>query len=356
MTPGIALIGSGKEDVMMRVVAGLICAAIFSGAAAAQIFPDLEITEIQRRMQSPAETPPDPGPAPADPRPQPDPSEQVNAYERFQEVLAEYQSNLDAIRRESSEYTRDIHVSVRAYVEGMYLLRMGRYTEAERVLSRVGHSVSREREVTDEAGLALIAEIKAGKAYYYGAIALTMTFWDNFRTESDLQRAWSNALARAQRSHLSTFETQAGRGNLADYDEVERLIVSFRLNGESNWRTRWQAEQRVREHHQNAESWQSLVQATGSGDSLTRQVTTPDHIRQRAALRVLVELFQESAYVASGLADIALGYNHIAIGQIKDYRAHFQPKPYHRPAAADRLAQAASAADRLVTAIEGLKG
>jgi hypothetical protein len=336
----------------------ILLTALCSVAAHAQIFPHLEIGEIQRRIQQ-GDTTPDPGTQPDKPdvpdKPETPVVDRTKAYDRYQQLVRQYKAEERAIRTESVSYAESLHESVRGYLEGLFLLRMGFYSEAETRLMRVGHRVTSDRDITSEGGRAIIAEIKAGKAYFHAAIAASMSSWADFDSADDLNTAWDRAWEQVTRRPLRSFENARNRNQLEDFEDVNRLFASLRINGRSHWRARWNAEREVRQTPISAAAWQQLASSLGPGEGLGREDMTPNYLLQRAALTVLTELFQDAEFVVGGRADIARGFNYLGIGQIKDYTRHFAPKPYHAGDAGTRLLMARGLADRLVEVLEGLK-
>lgn len=321
----------------------LMLLALLSPCLAAQIFPHIEKPDVQRRAGvQPSEAPKPPAAAPVE---ETIPDSEA-AHERFSELLEKFSRDNAVFRDIQAKQLSRIHPSIRDYITGIILLRLGQYNDAERRLRAVGHSVTREGETQPEAVQQEITRIRRGDAYLYRIAAATMRHWT---TEDD---AVERALQRAQRDAegiIRELRNHAQAGRILDGDAILNAANNWLEAMPERWAARRTAEVEARHNLGEALAWRELAAAT-SGERPS-DTFTPNYLMQRAALMVLKEFWPDDPQVTGGFADLELGRNHQLALQLDEWEAFFEPQPYHseggeRTLAAGKI-QAQSRADWL---------
>lgn len=317
----------------------------------AQIFPRIEKEDVQRRIQSGK---PEPERESPDTEPAAPPVQAVDgtkAYKRFSDLLESYRKDEKAIREASTRHTSKVHPSVRDYLDGIVLLRLGYYGDAAKKLKAVGSSVRNEDKAPEQCHN-IIREIKAGRAWFFRMVAVVMDHWKDFETEEQMLSAWEKAYKEAEKL-VSDARREVDRKKI-DNEQLPLQMNGWLNNGRIYWKNLYAAQQNVKSLPANANTWKALIAATGGREG-SRDEYTPMYLVQRAALEVAREFFQHDDLVSGGTADAGLGWNHVGTAQLDDWKGYFEPKPYHKPGGKIALGAARLLAEGVVKQMEGLK-
>ncbi|MBX3458395.1 MAG: hypothetical protein KF696_00355 [Planctomycetes bacterium] len=317
----------------------------------AQIFPRIEKDDVQRRIQSgkPEPEKEEPGAEPAAPPEQAVDGEK--AYKRYLELLERYRKDEKSIREASDRHLSKVHPSVREYLEGVVLLRLGYYRDAEKKLKAVGSTVRNEDKAPEQCRN-VIRDIKSGRAYFFRMVAVVMDHWKDFETEEQMLAAWDKAYKAAEKL-VNEARKEVDRKRI-DNEQLPQQMNGWLLNGRLYWKNLYAAQQNVKSLPGNANTWKALVTATGGREG-SRDEYTPMYLVQRAALEVAREFFQHDDLVTGGTVDAGLGWNHVATAQLDEWKAYFEPKPYLKPGGRIALGAARLLAEGLVKQLEELK-
>jgi hypothetical protein len=320
---------------------------LFCSSVNAQIFPRIEKEEVRKRIQSGKDN----APQPADKDESAPPPAEVDGTRvlaRFRELQDSYKRDEKAFKDSIEKQTADMHVAVRDYMEGLLLLRLGQYREADIKLARVSLT-PRKEDATSDGQRTIIEDIKSGRAYHFRMIAVAMQYWGDFKDEEALNAAWAKArrncdkvVAEVQKIRTTAAEERATRMN------------AWLVNAPVMWRTAWTALQNVEKHPDNPKTWKKLATATGVPEEASEDFT-PMYFVQRAALEVLIQFWPKDDYVTGGFADVTLGFNYIALMQTGGWEARFDPQPYHTDGGKNTLAAGKTTGAAYVRLLNQLK-
>lgn len=338
---------------MTRLVL-MLALLLFTATAQAQIFPRIEKEDVKKRIAS--------GGAQPEERPEPEPADeeapaQVDGalvLKRYREILDGLQKDERGQKKAMTKHTDEVHESVRDYLEGIFLLRLGMYKEAERKLKDVGVSVRREGEIKTPELMKFSEEVKAGKAYYYRMMAVILREYGSFKTEAEAEAAWAKAAEEGGKVKRE-LEKLVDSGKVPGETDVLRDMTAWLLTAKREWLNLHKAEQNVVEYPDNLNSWTFLVNNTGSKQNELQKEYTPNYLKQRAALQVIKEFWPKAPYVAGGVADVTLTLNHIGCGQLDGWEAFLEPRDYHNLAGKIVLKKARDNAKTYIDIIEALK-
>jgi hypothetical protein len=320
----------------------LLCAP-----ASAQIFPRIEKEEVRKRIQSGK----DDTPPPADKdegAPPPTEVDGAKVLARYRELLDAYKRDEKAFKESIERQTADMHVAVRDYMEGVLLLRLGQYREADIKLGRVGFTPKKD-EAKSDGQRTIIEDIKSGRAYHFRMIAVAMQYWDDFKDEEALNAAWAKA-----RRNCDKVVADVRKQRAPGAEERATRMNAWLVNAPVMWRTAWSALQNAEKHPDNPNTWKKLATATGVPEEASEDFT-PMYFVQRAALEVLIQFWPKDAYVTGGFADVTLGFNYIAMMQTRGWEALIEPQPYHTDGGKNTLAAGKTTGAAYVRLLNQLK-
>jgi hypothetical protein len=332
----------------------IVALGLFTAVAQAQVFPRIEKEDVKKRVASGGPQPeekPEPEPAVEEPAAQLDGAQVLR---RYREVLGGLVKDERGQKKAMTRHTDEVHESVRDYLEGIFLLRLGMYKEAERKLKDVGISVRREGEIKTPQLINFTEEVKAGKAYYYRMMAVILQKYDEFKTEKDAENAWGKAVEEGGKVKRE-LEKLVDSGRVSGETDVLRDMTAWLLTAKREWLNLHKAEKNIAEYPENLNSWTFLVGNTGSKQNELQKEYTPHYLKQRAAIQVIKEFWPRAPYVAGGVADVTLALNHIGCGQLDGWEAHLEPKDYHNLAGKLVLKKARDNAKIYIDTIEALK-
>jgi hypothetical protein len=336
---------------MTKYITALLIATLLAASAHAQIFPRIEKDDVKKRIAGGAAQPEE---EPTEPTPEENPADVdgAAALRRYNELLSGYLKEEKAQRKAMTKHTDELFAGVRDYYEGVFLLRMGFYKDAERKLKDVGVSVRNEKDIATPELLRAAEEIKAGKAYYYRMIAAVMLEYTGFKTEKDAEAAWKKAALEGikVRDELSAL---VDRGKVSD-DDYTQEMTAWLLTAHTEWLKLFKAEQNLQDHPENLNTWLFVVGATGIRQD-DKIEYTPNFLKQRAALTVIKEFWPESLWVKSAVIDAGLGQNRLQVGQLDDIETFFEKQPYHSVLGAAGLQKQLDAVKDALRQVEALK-
>lgn len=327
---------------------------LLTSVAQAQVFPRIEKEDVKKRAASGAVQPeekPEPEPTVDEKTPQVDGAQVLR---RYREILGGLVKDERGQKKAMTRHTEEVHESVRDYLEGIFLLRLGMYKEAERKLKDVGVSVRREDEIKTPELTRFAEEVKAGKAFYYRMMAVILQKYDDFKTEKDAETAWIKAAEEGGKVKRE-LEKLVDSGKVSGETEVLRDMTAWLLTARREWLNLHKAEQNIAEYPENLNSWTFLVNNTGSKQNELQKEYTPHYLKQRAAILVIKEFWAQAPYVAGGVADVTLALNHIGCGQLDGWEAHLEPQDYHNLAGRLLLKKARDNVKGYIEIIEALK-
>jgi hypothetical protein len=338
----------------MRNLIVLLSSVLLTGALSAQVFPRIEKSDVKERIasgKSDPESRPDPKPKPKTRRLVVD-GEKV--LKRYNELLDEYQKNMRTRKKDIRKQIDDLHVSVQDYFEGVFLLRLGEYKDAERKLKGVGVNVRHKSEIKTPELQKASDDIEKGVAYYFRMIAVVMQEWDDFKDEEEAKKAWKGASEKAMkvRGELNRLVKD---GKAASDSNVVNLMTAWLLAGRRQWLQTWRFEKNIHEHPESQYTWQFFIAATGSKGNNMKEEYTPNYLKQRAALTVMKEFFPDAGYIKDGRCDSTLAVNYLSTGQVDQVEPCLEVKSYHTMLARTKLQQARKALNDFKALIESLK-
>jgi hypothetical protein len=338
------------------VVGNCVIVTAAASPLPAQVFHRIEKAEVAKRIASGRDDTPATSSTEAEPK-TPD-VDGAKVLERFNALLEGYKRDDKSLRDAAGKHISTMHVSVRDYINGLVLLRLGHYREAALRLKSTGATVKKEDEATGEELRGVIAEIKSGEAYYFRMIAFAMQHWDDFKNEEALTLAWGKARREAEKV-LDELRKENDRGKIQNGKEQVARTSRWLVNAPLLWKTTWTAQQNVRAVPGNVNSWKKLAAVTGvpqekSAEGYTEDYT-PMYLVQRAALLVVREFWPEDESVRNGWVDARLGFNHLATAQLDDWQAFFQIKGYHTKSGENWLNANKASADNYARQMQGLK-
>lgn len=336
--------------------ATLIALLAFAGCLSAQIFPKIEKEEVKKRIAEGNTNRPEPEPEEEE-EPENEPSSHVDgekAQARYHEILDDYFKNSRATQKATTSHTDDFHPAVQEFFEGVCLLRLGFYRDAERTFKSVKHRVRGEDSIENEEVANLAAEIKSGAAYYYRAMAAALQEWDDFDDREELDKSWQRAVKAAEKVK-DELEGLIRRGLIEDGGKWVQAISVWVHEAKDHWVKLWRAEQNIKEYPANVNSWRTLINVTSSRTYKLEEEFVPAYLKQRAAIEVIKEFWPDDEYVTGGRADMAIGANRVSTCQLDDWVAHYAPKPYHSEAGKRALRGARFVMQKLVERIESMK-
>ncbi|MCA8912979.1 MAG: hypothetical protein KDB82_14865 [Planctomycetes bacterium] len=305
----------------------LVC--LLAGSLSAQVFPRIEKKAVMSRITSGK---PEPEvketPEPEDPVDKEDVVDGEKALKRYNELLAGYARDERAQKKAFTKHTDEVHVSVRDYLEGIYLMRLGYYKDAERKLKDVGVNVRRESEISTPELIAASEEIKDGSSYYYRMIAVVMQEWDDFKDQEEAEEAWKKASTEGIKIRAELVKL-VKEGKASSDSDVEKLMTGWLLAAKRQWVQTWRRETNIHEHPESSLSWQFFIASTGSRGNNMKEEYTPNYLKQRAALQVMKEFWPDSAYLKNGTCDATLAVNYLSTGQLDDVEPCLEVKEYH---------------------------
>lgn len=317
----------------------VLLAALFASVSYAQVFPRIEKEDVKKRIATgSAEPEAKDEPEPEDP-PKDTDVDGDKVLKRYNELLAEYLKDDRAQKKASTKHTDEMHVSVRAYFEGVFLLRMGMYKEAERKLKDVGVEVKRESEIKSDALQKQADEIKKGVAFFHRMIAVVMQHWDDFKTEEDAEAAWQKA-SKEGVDIRSDLEKLIKAGKASSDSNIVQYMTAWLLVAKRQWVQTWKHEQNIRKHPESQFSWQFFIASTGSRQNNMKEDYTPQYLKQRAALQVMREFFPHTNYVRGGNCDVTLAVNFLSVGQLDEVDDALTARDYHSIAGRAELLKA----------------
>ena len=318
----------------------------------AQVFPRIEKTEVKQRIATGAKDIEDSDKPDTKPDDRAAPVDGDKVLKRYNEILAGYTEREQ--KKLMTKHTQDLHISVRDYLEGIFLLRLGMYKDAGRKLDDVGYTIKRESEIATPELLKLTDEIKSGKAYYYRMMAVVLEHYKDFKDEKEAEAAWMSAAkdgTKVRRELERLVDTDKLTGSL----DIVGDMTSWLITARREWLGLYKAERNINEHPESILTWQLLINSTGSKQNDMKQEYTPNYLKQRAALRVVKEFWPAANYVIGGWADVTLGLNHLGSGQIDDWQTYLEPKSYHTDGGKKVLIGAQAVAKGYMDVIEALK-
>ncbi|MCB9894342.1 MAG: hypothetical protein H6839_07830 [Planctomycetes bacterium] len=328
----------------------LLCLA--TGATSAQVFPRIEKADVKKRIATGGEQPDDVDPKDDDPKDTAVAVDGPTVLRRYRELLKGYNDSDE--KKAMTKHVNELHVSVRDYLEGVFLLRLGYYKEAERKLKDVGHTVRKENELSTPELLNLANDIKSGMAYYYRMMAVALQHFDDFKNEKEAQDAWADAAKEAGKVRRE-LDKLVSSNSITGSEDVPPKMTAWLLTTKREWLNLFKAEQNIEASPENVLSWQFLVSNTGSKQNDMKQEYTPNYLKQRAALTVIKEFWPKALYVTGGWADVTLAINHLGSGQLDNWRDYLEEKDYHGPGGRTTLKKARDGTEEYVKVIEALK-
>lgn len=322
----------------------------------AQVFPRLEkpaVAEHTGGGDSNEKTPPDDDPVPD--KPQPEPAvDGAAVLKRYDELLKSLLDDKRGNQDRTKGTVNRCHESVRDYLTGRSLLKLGYYSEAEKTLEDVGHSVKKGDDVKSAELKMLHAEIRAGKAYHYRMVAAVMQHYTNFSDDEDYEKAWKKATADATKI-IERLQKALDQGKV---DEAARTTIaemnSWLVTEKSQWRALWSAEKQVRANPAQPGMWIALAGAVTSHGNNNEY--TPHFLKQRAAITLVKEYWPRQPYVVGGLADSTLALNYAASLQLEDAGQWCEPKEYHSMVGRVALKEARKKVDEIADIVGRLAG
>ncbi|MCB9933448.1 MAG: hypothetical protein H6841_08510 [Planctomycetes bacterium] len=336
---------------MARLVV-LIALATLASAAQAQVFPRIEKEDVKQRIATGApQSEEKPEPAVED---KPSEVDGARALRRYREILEGFEKDERGQKKAMTRHTEELHESVRDYLEGVFMLRLGMYKEADRKLKDVGHAVRREGEIKTPELLNIAEEVRSGKAYYYRMMAVILREYESFKSEADAEAAWKKAADEGGKVKRE-LEKLVDSGKVSGEKDVLRDMTAWLLTAKREWLNLYKAEQNIAEHPENLNSWTFLVANTGSKQNELQKEYTPNYLKQRAAIQVIQEFWPTSPYNSGGVADVTLALNHIGCGQLEGWETYLESKDYHTLAGKLVLKKARDNAKTYIDIIEALK-
>jgi hypothetical protein len=334
-----------------RIPALIVVLCLYAGLAQAQVFPRIEKDEVKKRVAGGTEQPEEePQPAVDE---KPAEVDGAKALKRYQELLAGYIKDEKSQRKAMTKHTDDLFAGVRDYYEGIFLLRMGFYKDAERKLKDVGVNVRNEKDISTPELLKASDDIKAGKVFYYRMIAVILMKYESFKTEKEAEAAWSEASKEGIKIRRE-LELLVDRGKVAADSDCIQEMTAWMLTAKREWLNLHKAEFNVQDHPENLNSWLFLAGATGIKQEDKREYT-PHFLKQRAALVVIREFWPASTWMKGGMVDAGLGNNYLTVGQLDDLESHYEQQPYHTALGAAFLAKQKEAVTEALKQVEALK-
>lgn len=338
---------------MSRLVM-MLALVLFTAGMQAQIFPRIEKDEVKKRIAT--------GGAQPEEKPEPEPAVEEKTEEvdgarvlrRYREILEGFEKDERGQRKALTKHTDEVHEGVRDYLEGIFLMRLGMYKEAERKLKDVGVTVRREGEIKTPELLKFSEEVRAGKAYYYRMMAVILREYGNFKSEAEAEAAWVKAAEEGGKVKRE-LEKLVDSGKVDGETDVLREMTAWLLTARREWLNLHKAEQNIVAYPENQNSWTFLVNNTGSKQNELQKEYTPNYLKQRAAIMVIKEFWPQSPYVAGGVADVTLTLNHIGCGQLDGWDTYLEPRDYHNLAGKILLKKARDNAKTYIDIIEALK-
>jgi hypothetical protein len=334
----------------MRILATTLILLIAT-AANAQVFPRIEKDDVKKRIAGASDQPEEEPQPPVDEKPAD--VDGAKALKRYEELLAGYIKDEKNQRKAMTKHTDELHTSVRDYCEGVFLLRMGFYKDAERKLKDVGVNVRNEKEISTPELLKVTDDIKAGKAYYYRMIAVILMKYEPFKTEKEAEAAWSEASKEGIKIRRE-LELLVDRDKVAADTDCIQEMTAWMLTARREWLNLHKAELNVEDHPENLNTWLFLVSATGIKQDDKREYT-PNFLKQRAALHVIKEFWPDCGWVKGGVIDAGFGQNHFTVGQLDELDRFFEKQSYHTVLGAGFLAKQKEAITQGLKQVEALK-
>ena len=330
----------------------MLTVCLFASAAFAQVFPRIEKADVKQRIATDGKQPDDVESTDDKPEDTAVAVDGPTVLRRYREILKGY---VDADERKAmTKHVNEVHVSVRDYLEGIYLLRLGMFKEAERKLKDVGHTVRKENEIGTPELLNLANEIKSGKAYYYRMMAVALQHYGEFKNEKEAQDEWADAAKDAGKVRRE-LEKLVDSNSITGSEDVPPMMTAWLLTARREWLNLYKAEKNIEEHPENVLSWQFLVGNTGSKQNDLKQEYTPNYLKQRAALQVMKEFWPKALYVTGAWADVTLTLNHLGCGQLDNWQDFLAEQDYHGPGGKALLKKSRENVETYIKVIEALK-
>ncbi|MBZ0136972.1 MAG: hypothetical protein K8I27_11420 [Planctomycetes bacterium] len=322
----------------------LLSAAALQG----QIFPHIEKEDVKRRITT-GKQDPEVEPEPA----KPEALDGDKVLRRYNEILDGYIKEERAQKKAMTKHVNDLHVSAQAYLEGVFLLRLGFYEDADKQLDKVGTSVKRESEIKTDQLKQVSDDIKSGKAYYFRMKAAVLRGYTSFEDDDAAVAGWRDAAIEGKKVR-DELEKLKDAGRLSGEQDVLKLMTTWMLSARIEWMSLYRLEKKTRDEPANINAWLQLITATGSKQNKLGDEYTPHYLKQRAAIEVVKEFWGTSDYVRGGAADVTLALNAIGCGQLDDWETHLERKDYHSTAGVIVLEGGRKMAGDYKRAIDGL--
>lgn len=312
---------------MIRTTSALLL-LVFAASLHGQIFPRIEKEDVKKRIATGnTETEPDVE-QPEDPKPRE--VDGAAVLKRYNEILEGYLNDERAQKKAMTKHVEEIPSELQDYLEGVFLLRMGFYKDAERKLDDVGTVIKKDSEIKTDVQKQFADDIKSGKAWYFRMMAIVLQGYEGYDTEEEAVAAWRKAAGEGikMRGELDDLKKQ---GKLTGKKNVSGQITVWMLTARTEWLELYNAEKGIKDEPGKINSWLNLISATGSKQNKLQEEYTPHYFKQRAALEVVKEFWPDSGYVTGAMADVVLAVNKVGSGQLDNWEAHLEKKPYHTP-------------------------
>lgn len=314
---------------MIRTTSALLL-MIFAASLHGQIFPRIEKEDVKKRIAN-GETGPQPEDVePGDTDPEPTKVDGDEVLKRYKEILDGFDKEERAQKKAMTKHVDELHPSVQDYLEGVFLLRLGFYEDAEEKLDGIGTTVRKETDLNTLELKALADEIKSGKALYFRMKAVVLQHYEGYDSDEEALQGWRMAATAGLEVRKELIELK-NDGKLTGRQDVGGQITTWMLTARNEWLNLYKAEKATREEPGKLNSWLNLIGATGSKQNKLKDEYTPHYLKQRAALMVVKEFWPKSGYVTGAAADVTLAVNKVGCGQLDDWESHLEKQPYHTP-------------------------
>ena len=313
---------------MLKTTSALLL-LLFAATLQAQIFPRIEKEDVKQRIAS-GSTEPEPEIEEPDKPEKPKEVDGATVLKRYNEILDGMLKEQRAQKKDMTKHVAELHPSVHDYLEGIFLLRMGFYEDADRKLKGVGTDVRNESELKNDTLKQMADDIKSGKAIFFRMKAVVLQNYQSYDTEADALEGWRKAAAAgvAVRKELNELKDA---DKLTGKQDISAQITAWLLTARIEWLDLYRAEKATRDEPGRINSWLDLISATGSKQNMLKDEYTPHFLKQRAALMVVKEFWPDSGYVKGAAADVTLAINKVGCGQLDEWESHLEKKEYHTP-------------------------
>ncbi len=321
---------------MTRILT-LLAVTAMCATLSAQSFPHLEKKKVKSAVGAAAKTD-----KPDETKPEVVKAGDVDGaavLAKYDELLAAFFTDKKGQKAMFEVNTKGVVESLRDYLEGQALLRLGFYKDAKKKFDDVGHTVKGYDELRNSSQENIADEIQGGKAYYFKIVATVMEHYEYFETAEELDSSWKKADRDAAKI-VKDLRKQVKRKRIEETVGEQMLVEinNWLLQQKGNWRVLWAAERACKNNPENINSWLMLVGCTGSNGTGRLKEKTPAYLlKQRAALDVIKKFWVTNNFVMAGQADELYGYNHLGALQFDEASNALKEKSYHTRAGKGKL-------------------